>query len=137
MRLALRIPLLLTVMLLGAFSASKRHHPRSAGIYVQLPADSPRLGFSNLVLTISKQYSVKINYDPVPIESLADRFKVRYGLRYKHVLLIRADPDVNFQEVMDVIDVAQGAVADMQLVVITPRAKKNMLRLPEGLTKLD
>ena len=125
------------MLLLVAFSASRRLRPRSAGIYVELPADSPRLGFSNLVLTISKQHSVKINYDPVPIESLAARLKVMYGLRYKHVLLIRADPDVSFQEVMDVIAVAQGAVADKHLVVFTPRAEKNMLRLPEGLNKLN
>ncbi len=138
MRLARRALLILTVLLLAAFWSLKRLSRQSAGIDVGLPADSPKLGCSDLVLTISKQHSVKINYDPVPLESLAPRLKDMYRQRYKHVLLFRAEPDISFQEVMGVIDIARGAVSDMQLVVLTPRAEKTTACLPiEGLSKMD
>jgi biopolymer transport protein ExbD len=135
MRLAVRILLILTVLSV-AFLGSRRLRPQPAGIYVGLPPDSPGLGFGELVLGISKQHSIKINYDRVPIESLAARLNAICGFRYKCVVFVRADPDISFQEVMDVIDVAQGAVADVQLVLVTPRMERNMLRLPEGSNKL-
>jgi biopolymer transport protein ExbD len=80
---------------------------------------------------------VKINYDPVPLESLPARLKDIYSQRYKHVLLVRADPDIRVQEVMGVIDIARGAVSDMQLVLLTPRAEKTTPCLYiEGVSKM-
>jgi biopolymer transport protein ExbD len=137
MRLVLRILLILTVLLLAGFWISKRLSRRSTGIYVRLPADSRELGCVDLVLTI-QQHSLKINYDSVPFESLAARLKGIYGIRYKHVLLVRAYPDVSFQEVIDVLDVAQRAVSDMELVLLTPKAEKTAsCILTDGLKKMD
>ena len=137
MRLALRILLLLTVLFL-AFLASSRLCPRSAGFYVALPSNSPVLGCSDLFLTISRQHSVKINGDPVPIESLASRLKGIYGQRWKLVLLVRADRDVRFQEVVGVMAVAQGAVPNLELALLTPTAEKSTPCVPiEGLNKLN
>ena len=124
MRLARRVPLILIVLLLVAFWNWRRIYRCSAGIDVGLPADSPTLGCSDLVLSISKQHLVKINYDPIPIQSLAARLRAIYSQRYKQVLLVRADPDIGFQEVMDVIDAVRGANSDMQLVLLTPKAEK-------------
>ena len=138
MRLALRILLILTLLLLVAFSASRRLRPRSAGIDVGLPADSPTLGCSDLMLTISKHHSVKINYDPVPLELLSSRLKRMYDLRYRRVLLVRADADVSFREVMRVIDVAQGAVSNLEPALLTPRAEKTSPCVPvEGPSQMD
>ena len=47
MRLALR-PVPALALLSLAFLAFRRQHPRSAGIYVALPADSLMLGCSDL-----------------------------------------------------------------------------------------
>jgi biopolymer transport protein ExbD len=81
---------------------------------------------------------VKISYAPVPRESLAAELKNIYSQRYKHALLVRAGPDISFQEVMGVVDIARGAVPDLQLVLLTPRAEKTMAcSTIEGLSKLD
>jgi biopolymer transport protein ExbD len=81
---------------------------------------------------------VKIGYGLVPRESLAARLKNIYSQRYKHVLLVRADPDISFQEVMGVVDIAREAVPDMQLVLLTPRAEKTMACPPiDGLSRMD
>jgi biopolymer transport protein ExbD len=138
MRLTRRILLILTVLLLVAFWNWRHISRRSAGIAVGLPADSPTLGCSDLVLSISKQHLVKINYDRVPLESLAARLKDIYGQRYEHLLLVRADPDISFQEVMGVIDIARGADSDMQFVLLTPRAEKVTPCLyTEAVSKMD
>jgi biopolymer transport protein ExbD len=114
---------MLTVLLLLALWSSRRLSRRSAGIYVGLPAESSTLDCRDLVLTISKQHSVKVNHDTVPLESLGARLKGIYSQRYRRILLVRADPDVNFDEVTQVIYEAQGGVSDMQLVVLTPNAE--------------
>jgi biopolymer transport protein ExbD len=138
MRLIRRVLLILIVLLLVAFWNWRRIYRCSAGIDVGLPADSPTLGCSDLVLSISKQHFVKINHDPIPIQSLAARLRAIYSQRYKHVLLVRADPDVDFQEVMGVIDIARGADSDMQLVLLTPRVEKTTPCLyTESVSKLD
>jgi biopolymer transport protein ExbD len=137
-RLARRTLLILIVLLLTASWSVRRYLRRSAGVDVGLPADSPTLGCSDLVLSISKQHLVKISYAPVPRESPAAELKNIYSQRYKHVLLVRAEPDISFQEVMGVVDIARGAVPDMRLVLLTPRAEKTMACLPiEGLSKMD
>ena len=124
MRIALRILLILTAVLLLAIWSSRRLSRRSAGIYVELPAESSALDCRDMVLTISKPHTVKINYDTVPLESLAARLKSIYSQRYWRVLLVRADPEVSFEEAIGVVDVAHGAVSDMQLVMLTPKTEK-------------
>jgi biopolymer transport protein ExbD len=124
MRIAFRIFLILTVVLLLALWNSRRLSRRSAGSYVGLPAEFSALDCRDMVLTISKQHSVKINYDAVALESLAARLKSIYSQCYWRVLLVRADPEVSFEEAIGVVDVAHGAVTDMQLVMLTPKTEK-------------
>ena len=124
MRIALRILLILTVVLLLALWGSRRLPRRSVGIYVGLPAESSALDCRDMVLTISKQHSVKINYDTVPLESLAARLEAIYSQRYRRVRLVRADPEVRFDETIGVVEVAHGAVSDVQLMILTPRTEK-------------
>ena len=137
-RTTLRIRLMLTVLLLLALWSSRRLSRRSAGIYVGLPAESFTLDCRDLVLTISKQHSVKVNHDTFPLESMGARLKGIYSQRYRRILLVRADPNVNFDEVMQVIYEAQGGVSDMQLVVLTPKAEKTApsCLLAQGFNKM-
>lgn len=138
MRIAIRILLISTVILLLGLWSWRRHSHRSVGIYVGLNAESPTLGCSDMVLTISKQHSVKINNFPVPFKSLAFRLNSIYSQRHSHVLLVRADPELNFQEVLGVVDVTRGAVPDMQLVVLTPKVEKTTICYPvEEPNKMD
>jgi biopolymer transport protein ExbD len=138
MRIAIRILLIVTVFLLLALWSWRRHSHRSVGIYVGLPAQSSTLVFNDMVLTISKQHSVKINNFPVPFESLVARLKIVDSQRYRHILLVRADPDTSFQEVLGVVDIARGAVPDVQLVVLTPKVEKTTICYPvEEPNKMD
>ena len=81
---------------------------------------------------------MKVNHDTVPLESLGARLKGIYSQRYRRILLVRADPNVNFDEVMQVIYEAQGGVSDMQLVVLTPKAEKTApsCLLAQGFNKM-
>jgi biopolymer transport protein ExbD len=136
--LARRTLLILILLLLTAFWSVRRYWRWSAGFDVGLPVDSPKFGCSDVVLTVSTQHLVKIGYGLVPRESLAARLKNIYSQRYKHSLLVRADPDISFQEVMGVVDIAREAVPDMQLVLLTPRAEKTMACPPsDGLSRMD
>ena len=138
MRLARRTLLILIVLLLTAFWSVRRYERRSAGFDVGLPVDSPKFGCSDVVLTVSTQHLVKIGFGLVPRESLAAQLKNIYSQRYEQVLLVRADPDISFQEVVGVVDIVRGAVPDMQLVLLTPRAEKTMACPPiQGLSKMD
>ena len=138
LRLARRTLLILIVLLLTAFWSVRRYVRRSAGFDVGLPVDSPKFGCSDVVLTVSTQHLVKIGFGLVPRESLAAQLKNIYSQRYEQVLLVRADPDISFQEVVGVVDIVRGAVPDMQLVLLTPRAEKTMACPPiQGLSKMD
>jgi biopolymer transport protein ExbD len=122
MRLALRILLILTLSATVGFWGWNRLSRRSTGIYVGLPAHTsdPECAFSSIVLNISKPHSVKLNYDSVRFESLPATLKHVYGERYDQILFVRADSDVTFQDVMEIIDSARRAVPDVHLILLTP-----------------
>ena len=124
MRLAVRILLVLTVLGVAGLWTWRRFCHRSAGIYARVLTESSGCDRGVIVLSVSKQRSVKINYATVPFEALGARLKSIYDLRYKRELLIRADPDLSFGEVMAVVDVAQAAVSDVRLVLLTPGVEK-------------
>jgi biopolymer transport protein ExbD len=70
---------------------------------------------SVIVLQISKEHSFRINSETVSSESLRGRLREIYRLRAERVLLVSADPDVSFQEVVGAMDIAQGAVTNLYL----------------------
>jgi biopolymer transport protein ExbD len=76
------------------------------------------------VLQISKEHSLTINNDRVTRETVSARLHDIYRLRTERLLLRRADPDVSFQEVAGVIDVAQVAAKKLYVTLITPDAEK-------------
>jgi len=127
MRLTLRILLIATVVLMFGFKATKRHLSQSAGFYSELPAHTSQSqcgDFDVIVLQISKDHSLKINSEQIPREIIAGRLKDIYRVRAERLLLIRADPDLTFQDVVRNIDVAQGAVKNLYVTLITPGAEK-------------
>ena len=115
------------VILLLGLQISKRPNERSAGLYVQLPGHDSRTDcgdFSVIALQISSERSYKINSEEVSNDALGGRLREIYRLKAERVLLVRADPDISFQEVATAIDTAQGAVTNLYLVLITPEAEK-------------
>jgi len=63
--------------------------------------------FDVIVLQISKENVLTINSESVPREALAARNDI-YRLRAERLLLIRADPNLTFQDVAKTIDIAGG-----------------------------
>jgi biopolymer transport protein ExbD len=125
MRPAFRILLILASLLVLGFGIARRLSRRSVGINVGLRLHAPDNGCNAIAVHISNDRSVKINYVRVPVESLVGRLRDIYQLRIDHVLLIRADSDVSFQEVMRIIDLIQGTVPDVHPVLLTPGLEKN------------
>jgi biopolymer transport protein ExbD len=81
--------------------------------------------FDAIVLQISKEHSLTINSERVTRETVGGRLHDIYRVRAERLLLIRADPDVSFQEVARVIDVAQGAVKkNLYVTLIMPGPEK-------------
>jgi biopolymer transport protein ExbD len=127
MRLTIRILLIATAVLIISLRVSKRLNSKSSGFYVLLPGHVSRSecgDFSLIVLQISKEHSFRINSETVSTESLRGRLREIYRLRAERVLLVSADPDVSFQEVVGAMDIAQGAVTNLYLVLVTPEEEK-------------
>ncbi len=47
-----------------------------------------------------------------------------YRLRAERLLLIKADPNLSFQDVANIIDVANGSVENLFVTLVTPGAEK-------------
>ena len=127
MRLTLRILLIATALLIIGLRVSKRFNGSSAGFYVELPGHTSRSecgDYSVFILQISKGHSYRINSETVSGESLRGRLREIYRLRAERVLLVRADSDVSFQDVAEAIDMAQRAVTNLYVILVTPDAEK-------------
>ena len=126
MRLAIRILLIVTIVLMIGFRVETALKP-VYGFYIQLPEQTSQseCGDSDvIVLQLAKDHSLAINSETVTRENVGGRLHDIYHTRAERLLLIRADPDLRFQEVADIIDVAQGAVKNLYVTLITPGAEK-------------
>ena len=115
----------LAIAITGDMTFASFHTPR--GFYIELPAHTSQSqcgDFDVIVLQISKEHTLKINSEPVKRETVGARLHDIYRLRAERLLLVRADPDVSFQEVAGAIDVAHGAVKNLYVTLITPDAEK-------------
>ncbi len=65
-----------------------------------------------IVVSIDAQRQVMINQTPVQIGQLGPRLVDIFKNRNEHVLFIKGDPKLPFQDVAEVIDISKGAGAD-------------------------
>jgi biopolymer transport protein ExbD len=127
MRLTLRILLVAAVVLILGLRVSKTLNRRPSGFYVELVthSSSSECGdYRNVVLQISKEHTFRINSEIVLSENLNGRLREIFRPRAERVLLVRADPDVSFQEVVGAIDNAEGAVTNLYVALLTPEGEK-------------
>jgi len=91
--------------------------PKSMG----LKSDVPQLATDNqpaapnplnLVLRIQKDRSMDINSQPVVMADLHERLRTLFAVRPDGVLFLNGDPELDFEDVAMVIDVAHGAGVD-------------------------
>ena len=128
MRLTIRILLIATVLVLLGSRLWKQQHPRSsAGFYIELPAHTSRQNcgdFEVTLLEVSKENVLTINSKPVSRETLPARLSDIYHLRAEGLLLVKADPNLTYQDVANILDVANGAVKNLYITLVTPGAEK-------------
>ena len=65
-----------------------------------------------VVVTIEKDKSMKINSESILFENLAKRLEDIFKTRAERVCFVKGDPDLEYQDVAKVIDVAKGVGID-------------------------
>ena len=65
-----------------------------------------------IVVSIDKAGQVKINQDEVEIRYLGDRLQEVFKTRNDRTAFVQGDPDLLFNDVAQVIDIAKGAGVD-------------------------
>jgi len=86
------------------------------GIDVKLPettADTSATPVGLIVLTLKKDMSVMINQEAINLNMLQDRLRSIYSTRQDKTIFIRADAKLPFSRVIELIDIAKGAGAEI------------------------
>ncbi len=65
-----------------------------------------------VVVIIEKDKSMKINQEPILFENLSKRLEDIFKTRAERVCFVKGDPDLEYQDVARVIDVAKGVGID-------------------------
>ena len=65
-----------------------------------------------VVIIIEKDKSLKINAESILFENLSKRLEDIFKTRAERVCFVKGDPDLEFQEIAKVIDVAKGVGID-------------------------
>lgn len=65
-----------------------------------------------IVVSVDPQGSLKINQEPTTLTALGPRLEEIFKTRNERVMFVKGDPDVNFGDVAEVIDIAKGAGID-------------------------
>jgi len=66
----------------------------------------------DIVLTVQGDGTVRINQEPVELSRLADRLRLLFAAGCRQVVFVRAEKDMEFRLVAEVIDIAKGAGVD-------------------------
>jgi biopolymer transport protein ExbD len=142
MRWRPRILLVATAVLILGLRISIKLNSKPSGLYVKLLAHtSPsECGDSDvIVLQLLNDRSFRINSERVSSENLRGRLREIFRPRAERILLVRADPEVSFQEVVTAIGIAEGAVSNLYVALLTPEAEKEpclYITMPRVLPKL-
>jgi len=79
-------------------------------------ASTPR---DDVVVTVLGNRTVRLNQESVALEDLDARLKDVFKNAPSHVIFVRAEKDLDFQYVAEVIDIAKGA--GLERVALMPR----------------
>jgi biopolymer transport protein TolR len=82
------------------------------------PPDNDR----TVVISIDKQKRMLINTEPATEDSLGPRLTDIFKTRAERVVFVKGDPDLDFQTVARVIDIAKGAGLD-KIGLMTPKVE--------------
>ena len=65
-----------------------------------------------VVIIIEKDRSMKINTEPVTKKNLGDRLTQIFKTRAERVVFVKGDPDCEFIDIAEAVDIAKGAGID-------------------------
>lgn len=94
----------------------------SHGLKASAPESSnqtPSAPRDDVVVTVLGDRTVRLNQDLVALEDLDSRLKDVFKNAPNHVIFMRAEKDLDFQYVAEVIDIAKGA--GLERVALMPR----------------
>jgi biopolymer transport protein TolR len=72
----------------------------------------PQTADRTVVIIINKDKSMMINTEPTDKTRLGDRLMDIFKTRAEKVVFVKGDPDLEFREIADAIDIAKGAGID-------------------------
>jgi biopolymer transport protein ExbD len=73
-----------------------------------------------VVIIVNKDKSMMINTEPTSMESMGKRLEEIFKTRAERVVFVKGDPDLEFETVAKVIDVAKGVGID-KVGLMTPQ----------------
>ena len=76
------------------------------------PPNAPASARNDLVITVLGNGSVKLNEEPVKVNQLQMRLLQIFGVGENHVVFIRGEKGLAFEEIAEVIDLVKGAGVD-------------------------
>jgi biopolymer transport protein TolR len=94
----------------------------SHGLKTSAPEQSnlkPSAPQDDIVLTVLGNRAVRLNQEAVAMEDLDARLKDVFKNAPNHVIFVRAEKDLDFQYIAEVIDIAKGA--GLERVALMPR----------------
>jgi biopolymer transport protein TolR len=71
----------------------------------------------DIVISVLADGTVRLNQETVAIADLGERLKAVFRITPGHVIFVRGDKQLDFEQIADVIDIAKGAGLDRVALV--------------------
>lgn len=97
------------LVLLVIFMVAQPLLQKSIDVQLPVDADTPPANSTQIVLEIDANGNMKINTQPVPKGQLEQKLREVYTGRPDKVIFVKADGNVEYQDVIHVMDTARGA----------------------------
>ena len=65
-----------------------------------------------VVVSVNQDRSIMVNRDPAQLGALEERLRDIFKARAERVMFVRGHPDLDFQDVAQIIDIGKGAGVD-------------------------
>src|SRR5579862_6058862 len=91
---------------------------KSVGLHAQVPQTAapdaaPQPPANDVVATVHRDGTVSLNQEPpLAINALGDRLRGLFARNPSHVIFVRGEKDLEFQQIAVVIDIARGVGMD-------------------------
>lgn len=87
------------------------------GLEALVPQPNPNeeqqeVNVRTVVVSVNRDRSIMVNRDPENLGTLEDRLRDIFKSRAERVMFVRGHPDLDFQDVAQIIDIGKGAGVD-------------------------